>query len=108
MIPPRLSAIIILFNDDTMLTREKSDDTATHSYKRIIYVHAFQLNTGHESGPNPMFSKVGITVYMYRDLFIDIPIFLSVNFIDDGPTQYLFTVQTYTEFFEEITLILKI
>ena len=71
-----LYAIIILFDDDTMLTREKSDDTATHSCKSIIYVHAFQLDTGHESRPNPMFSKASITVYMYRDLFIDIQCFL--------------------------------
>ena len=41
-----LYAIIILIDDDTMLTREKSDDTATHSFKSIIYVHAFQLDTG--------------------------------------------------------------
>ena len=71
-----LYAIIILIDDDTMLTREKSDDTATHSFKSIIYVHAFQLDTGHESRPNPIFRKVGITVYLYRDLFIDILIFL--------------------------------
>ena len=66
-----LYPIIILFDDDTMLTHEKSDQTATQ-LQEIIYVHAFQLDNSHESRPNPMFSKVGITAYMYRDLFIDI------------------------------------
>ena len=50
-----LYAIIILIDDDTMLTREKSDDIATHSFKSIIYVHALQLDIGHESRRNPIF-----------------------------------------------------
>ena len=44
-----------------------------------MYVHAFQLANGHENRPNPMFSKVGITAYMYRNFFIDIQIFLEIK-----------------------------